>query len=297
MKKIKPMLASAVTDINNLRFPLLASPKLDGIRAVIINGVVMSRSLKPIPNAHVQALFGRHEYGGLDGELIVGDPYSPTVFRDTTSAVMSRDGEPDVMFHIFDDMTNPQLPFVQRYTQAYPQVYSRDCDKQMRVVKQHYIQNTSDLERLESAWLAAGYEGIMLRDPKGPYKFGRSTLKEGYLLKLKRFCDSEAEIIGFAEQMHNGNEATRDALGNVERSACKSGLSGKGTLGALQVKDINTGVEFDIGTGLDDATRVEIWANMDRYRGQLVRYKYFPSGSKDKPRFPVFQGFRDARDL
>lgn len=293
MTKFKPMLASAVTDIQDLKFPLLASPKLDGIRAVIINGVVMSRSLKPIPNAHVQALFGRHEYGGLDGELIVGDPYSPTVFRDTTSAVMSRDGEPDVMFHVFDDMTDPQLPFECRYEQVHDRVHG----EQMKVVVQQWIFDAPELEAMESWMLGLGYEGVMLRDLNGPYKFGRSSLKEGYLLKLKRFCDSEAEIIGFAEQMHNGNEATRDALGNVERSACKAGLSGKGTLGALQVKDISTGVTFDIGTGLDDATRAEIWANMDRYRGQLVRYKYFPSGSKDKPRFPVFQGFRDIKDL
>lgn len=259
----KPMLASAVADINNLKFPLLASPKLDGMRAIIINGVVMSRSLKPIPNAHVQALFGRSGYNGLDGELIVGDPCSPTVFRDTTSAVMSRDGEPDVAFYVFDDMTDPQLPFEQRYNQ----VLARVTEGQISIVPHYWRNDLPGLERLESRWLAVGYEGVMLRDPNGPYKFGRSTLKEGYLLKLKRFHDSEAEIIGFAEQMHNGNEATRDALGNVERSACKAGLSGKGTLGALQVKDINTGVTFDIGTGMDDATRAEIWANMDRYRG------------------------------
>ena len=70
---MKPMLA-AKTDGKGLSYPLLASPKLDEVRALIINGVVMSRSFKPIPNAHVQELFGRPEYNGLDGELIVGSP-------------------------------------------------------------------------------------------------------------------------------------------------------------------------------------------------------------------------------
>jgi DNA ligase-1 len=60
----KPMLASPA-DMSKLRFPLWLSPKLDGIRALVINGVVMSRSLKPIPNQHVQSLFGHLE--GYDG--------------------------------------------------------------------------------------------------------------------------------------------------------------------------------------------------------------------------------------
>lgn len=78
----KPMLGKDA-DFNKLRFPLLASPKLDGVRAIIINGVVMSRSLKPIPNKHIQTLFADCEY--LDGELIVGDPTSKTVYKDTVS--------------------------------------------------------------------------------------------------------------------------------------------------------------------------------------------------------------------
>jgi hypothetical protein len=73
----------------------------------------------------------------------------------------------------------------------------------------------------------------MLRDPNGPYKFGRSTRKEGYLLKLKRFCDSEAEVIGVVELMHNGNEAKTNALGRTERSTRKAGKTGMGVLGAL----------------------------------------------------------------
>lgn len=66
-KKFRPMLSATVTEVAALRFPLLASHKLDGIRALVLGGVVVSRNLKPIPNRHVQALFGRREYEGLDG--------------------------------------------------------------------------------------------------------------------------------------------------------------------------------------------------------------------------------------
>ena len=84
----KPMLASDA-NLDSLRYPLIASPKLDGVRATVRDGVVYSRSNKPIPNKHVHSLFKNYEY--FDGELIVGDPTSPTVYRDTVSEVMSHD--------------------------------------------------------------------------------------------------------------------------------------------------------------------------------------------------------------
>ena len=74
-------------------------------------------------------------------------------------------------------------------------------------------------------------------------------------------------------------------------------MVGKDTLGAVSVRDIVSGVEFEIGSGFDDAIRAEIWADKDNYIGKILRYKYFPVGSKDRPRFPVFQGFRDPIDL
>ena len=84
---MKPMLAIAAA-IEDVTYPIWVGVKYDGIRALVVNGVVLSRSLKPIPNAHVQKLFGKPEYNGLDGELILGDIYAPDVFRKTTSAVM-----------------------------------------------------------------------------------------------------------------------------------------------------------------------------------------------------------------
>lgn len=114
-RQFRPMLSATVAEVAKLRFPLLASHKLDGIRALVRDGVVVSRNLKPIPNRHVQALFGRREYEGLDGELLVGDPTDPRAFLGTTSAVMSREGEPDVYFHVFDDCTTPAAPFRERY--------------------------------------------------------------------------------------------------------------------------------------------------------------------------------------
>ena len=119
----KPMLSATCDNIKELQYPLLASPKLDGVRAIVVNGVLMSRSLKPIPNAHVQGQFGRPELNFLDGELIVGSPTNPAAFRDTTSAVMSYDKEISVTFHVFDDIAQPSAPFSLRYATAVQRVH------------------------------------------------------------------------------------------------------------------------------------------------------------------------------
>jgi len=49
------MLSATVEDTALLSYPLLASVKIDGVRCIIRDGVAMSRSMKPIPNASVQA--------------------------------------------------------------------------------------------------------------------------------------------------------------------------------------------------------------------------------------------------
>lgn len=66
MKPINPMLATAVENLDVLKYPVLVSPKLDGIRCLIIDGVAMSRSLKPIPNKHVQEWVKYFEVGSKD---------------------------------------------------------------------------------------------------------------------------------------------------------------------------------------------------------------------------------------
>lgn len=298
----KPMLAGKVESVADLRYPLLASPKLDGVRALVIDGRLVSRNLKPIPNAFCQRLFASLP-PPFDGELIVGAPTASNCFRATTSGVMRTDGEPNVTFHVFD-VCGSSKPFAERFAEVKRLVKGL---ARVKAVKHVTVGGAGELTELEERWLAEGYEGLMVRDPRGPYKFGRSTLREGWLLKLKRFEDSEAVVIDCVEQMANENEALRDELGRVKRSSAKAGKVGKGTLGALRVRDLKTGAEFDVGTGFDDALRKALWLDHTEARGcgspilfpvigRVIKYKFFPTGSKNLPRFPVFVGFRDSRD-
>lgn len=284
----KPMLATDA-ELDKLRFPLLASPKLDGIRAVVRDGVVYSRSNKPIPNKWVQGKLSHLEH--YDGELIVGEPTSKSVYRDTTSHVMAHDKDHfDLRFFVFDHVETPQLEYTGRAKKI------KGGGATVFKLDQALVLNLDDLLLYEELCLADGYEGLILRDPNAPYKMGRSTVKEGYLLKLKRFMDAEAVVIGFEERMHNGNEATVSELGRTKRSSHKAGKSGRGDLGALVCRTAD-GVEFNIGTGFTDSDRALIWSDRDKYLGQLAKYKFFPVGQKEAPRHPVFLGWRIKEDM
>jgi DNA ligase-1 len=295
----KPMLAGKVDDFAKLRFPTLCSFKLDGVRCLAMDGKPMTRSMKEIPNRFIQRFFAENKLRleGLDGELIVGPPNVPTTYNATVSAVMRQDGEPDFTYWCFD-MWDRALNG-QNYSEGvFRWPFEGEIDR-VKMLSYTLIQDHAALSLYEESALLYGYEGVMLRDPAGPYKQGRSSFREGYLLKVKRYEDSEAIVIGFQEEMHNGNEAFTSELGRTKRSSHQENLVGKGTLGALVVKGLTAypGVEFNIGTGFDAAQRASLWQLGDELNGRIVKFKHFPIGAKDAPRHPVFLGFRDPIDM
>lgn len=289
----KPLLSCEVT-LDKLKLPMYCSTKLDGIRAVVIDGVVYSRSLKPIRNKYVQHLFGKEEYNGFDGELIVGDIYAKDVFQKTTSGVMSEEGTPDVKFYIFDDFSNSDKPYKERLHSLVNRVRDQGSVN-ITLLKQTIVDNVEALKlNLEYEDILGG-EGLILRNIEGRYKYGRSTPKEQYSVKLKFFKQYEFEVVGFTERMHNTNEATVDELGYTERSSSKEGLVPTNTLGSIVLKYNDT--TFSCGTGFNDNQRQEIWGNQDEYLGKLASIRYMEVGSKNKPRIPSFQGWRHEDDL
>lgn len=289
MTVFKPLLAHTVESVDAVKFPVMAAPKLDGIRCLIVNGEAVTRSLKPVSNTHVRdCLRGMPD---LDGELIVGPVNAPDVFNVSTSGIMSRDGQPEFTFHVFD-WHGLDRPFAERYAAAKLEVESDLGGFRVAIVSHVNLNSIEELTAYEADCVADGYEGVMIRDPLGIYKNGRSTVRDRILGKVKRFADTEATIIGVEELMRNGNEQTRNALGHAERSTAKDGLVPADTLGALIVQSPEWDAPFKIGTGYDSAMRALIWANRDTMAGRLVKFKHQPSGAKDAPRFPVFIGFR-----
>lgn len=291
---LRPMLASKAPE--KINFPVYASPKVDGIRAVISDGMLLSRTLKPIPNDCTQGLFGHAMYNGLDGELAVGNPTHTHLMQITTSGVMSEQGTPDVTFWVFDIWQAPGV-YSERLHELRKWVASQQQDIRIKLLKQEWIETQEKLDDFEHAMLMLGFEGVMLRDPNSPYKFGRSTQKQGYLLKLKRFETDEGIVVGAEEQMHNANAATQDERGFTKRSGHQANLVPAGVMGTLVLRD-NKGGAVRIGTGFTAAQRKDIWLNPNQYLGRTVTYRHFAkTGVKDAPRIPSFVAFRDPRDL
>ncbi len=295
MKSFKPMLAATLceSDLDNLTFPLIIQPKLDGIRCCLLNGKAVSRKLKPIPNKYVRHILENFIsiYPSLiDGEIILR---GNKTFNEIQSAIMSEDGEPDFAYIIFD------------WVEDWNSDYNTRWNKKRLVLRPYIdylnstlIYNKEELLEWEKSILDDQYEGIILRAEKSLYKFGRSTIREQALMKFKRFQDSEAIILSSNPLLINTNANQLDNLGYTEHSSHQDGLEATEQLGSWTVRDCNKespfyNVIFNIGSGLTELQRVRFWQLKEQQKERIIKYKYQLHGSKNKPRSPIWLGFRE----
>lgn len=308
MTHLKPMLAEDVVTFEALRYPLYGSFKIDGVRALMPHKELKPRSLKEFGNRHVRDFFNAHSHllSGFDGELTLGANPAPDGVRLcnlTSSALATQTGTPDIHWWIFD-IVMEQAPFSDRVKVIRDWFRSRGrrqlAQFKVHMVEQRLLKTAEEAIAMEAEALALGYEGLILKDPDGLYKYGRSTLKSQQFLRVKRFTDAEGIVVGFVERQKNNNVATTNALGHKTRSSHKANKTGAGTLGTLQVRMENgtfVDKELEVGTGWDAKTGQWIWDNQAKVLGRTVKVQYFEHGCKDLPRFPTFQGFREEFDV
>lgn len=288
---VKPLMMSCNTipDIDkDIKYPVLASYKLDGVRGCVQDGQLASRSGKAHTlNRYVTDYLSKDIFEGLDGELcLAGDDWNN--FNANQSAFTTQSGQPDFIWYVFDDISKPFMSAKKRKDLAKARVDKLfELGYPVFFCEQVLVGSPEELRIVYNMARTSGYEGLIVMDPNGLYKHGRSTLRQGTSLKLKPSNDSEAKVIGFEELMHNLDAGNSKKLENL--------VPGN-KLGALVV-DWN-GVQFNIGTGFTDSQRIYIWNNRDIIKGQLVTFKYmetFPDTGC--PRAPVFKGFRNKVDL
>ena len=169
----RPMLADSVEDTGTLHYPVIGSPKIDGIRCLIVDGQALSRKFKPIPNHHIRTTLERILPEGADGEILSG-----STFQDVSSAVMSHDGQPEFRYCMFD-LVSCQGCEDQDLNQPYGErLKSMDwwwdhANKETRAVVEvlptKLLRSEEELLEFEQKCLAKGHEGVMLRTPDGPY--------------------------------------------------------------------------------------------------------------------------------
>jgi DNA ligase-1 len=281
--------------------PLMASFKLDGIRLRLLGQrLTTGRDGKTAPNTWMRKTLESPLTNFLDGEAIafVGNSDRLLTFNENQSLIMSEGGTPNYQFCVFDTC-NPKysnVPFAHREAIVGAQVKAAQKSgfTQLTFWKSDLIHNMEELLKYEQLALEAGYEGLIVRSPEGKYKYGRSTVKEGIMGKLKRFEDREAIIDGFEMLRHNENEAVRNELGYQKRSHHQAGKrESTQYVGKVLAHDLlRPEWTFKVGSGFDFELRADMCQHPQKYLGKQFTYKFQPHGTKDAPRIPVWKGLR-----
>ena len=271
--------------------------KLDGVRVLTIvypNGTVnqYSRNGKELVNfEHIKNQFAKHARL-LDEPMVFDGEVMSSSFQDLMRQVHRKSdvSAGDAVLNLFDVLT---LADFQRGGNSIPQQQRSQALRNWFEPLREHMPNVAilgqelvDLDtesgmarfrKINQDAIAGGYEGIMIKDPEAGYECKRSVA----WLKQKPFIEVTLNVIA------------------VEEGTGKNA----GRLGALVCEGIDDGVHIrtNVGSGLTDEIRQEIWANQDLVLGQLVEVRAdAKTRSQDSenlwslrfPRFIRFRGFQ-----
>lgn len=289
--KFRPQLfPNKQVDPEDMKYPLVASYKLDGIRAIIHNGEIYSRSWKPIPNKQISqgstqvvlqlSLVYPEWY--FDGEL-----FSQTLsFQEICSQVMSHDVKPDesLQFWLFDVFVPEEKDANYMERQSVLTAFSRRYN--LPTPDRFHCNQPRDVTVAMDYALEAGYEGLILNAPDAPYKCGRITIPSGNGYKLKPYRTFDSKIVGVTQAtvVDPNAEKKINELGYSETSNKKGDRVPIEKAACFTVEWEDTTV--DVVLAMTDEEKELVWANREDYVGKVVEWKGMLVGAKDKPRHP-----------
>lgn len=272
----------------------LASPKLDGVRCIYIDGQLYTRSGKEVHGFDYVLEECRDIQRKCNVEVIDGELYSPSLSFQEIQSCVTRSRNIDeaekkqIGFHVFA-LTNLSEPA------AFTTADMLDFLEGLRgfytyatIVPCVWVENRlSDIRKLRDLYTAEGYEGVMLRHPNIHYEWKRSDA----LLKYKLVKEGDFRVTGCFE----GRGKYKGMLGGLyietEGSLCD------GTAVKLCA---------EVGTGFTDKTRQALWENRSSLVGETAEVAYQELTDKPSPeqrdglpvyslRFPVFRKFKEDR--
>lgn len=303
--------------LDRVTFPCIVQPKVDGCASYNRYGKLVGRSLKPHENIHTTKVWSVPELHGFCGEMTTGsDPTGNDLCRITSGDLRRHEGQPDIYWWVFDYCTDEtkDLPYDLRMSVAHASFSALPDSSQtnlIRFIPSIPVFNMEELLALEQKYLDEGYEGIIIRDPKAPFKYGRCGKTFMGSWRVKRFIDAEAIVTSIEEGKTNQNEAKTNLLGRTERSTMQENMLPNGLVGNLQgkvLKDVldpqtkqvllYAGQEITISPGkMPHDLRKFYFENQSEIVGKISKFKFFPKGHKDKPRFPTWETLRSEVDM
>lgn len=252
-------------DIDYKKEVVHCQPKLDGLRSLGENDTMMSRNGKPylaVPHLYQNKTV-------LDGELYnhqFKDDFNKIVSlckKQKPTAVELEEAKQKVQYWIYD-FPEHIGKFSERY-QALRNWLVKNPNPSYVLVPTYRVRSEAEMKKRHEEFLAAGFEGTIIRRDLGPYEGKRSK----QLLKYKDFTDEEFEITGAEE-----------------------GTGGRaGTIGFFHMK-MKNGKVFKSNVKGDFDYLKDLWKNHKAYIGKDATVKYFnltpekEDGTGGLPRFP-----------
>ena len=269
--------------------------KYDGVRviAIVQNGdaTLYSRNGKLLENfPHINEALSKSEFEGLvfDGEVMSED------FQTLMKQVHRKEGAQteDSYLAVFDMLTLEEFnaggtEHGAMFRRQRILDLSGSFNYRIQLVEATVVDLDTDegqvqFKDMNKLALDEGYEGLMIKPINDPYKCKRSHA----WLKIKPFIEVTLKVI------------------DVEEGTGKN----EGMLGALVVAGNDDGKDFhlNVGSGLTDDMRKDVWAVKDDVIGQLVEIRAdAATQSQDAedtwslrfPRFKTFRGFEPGEKL
>lgn len=252
----------------------ILEPKLDGIRALWIDGQFVTREGSPIEGAgHIAHALRWLDHDGavplfVDGEYVVGEG-----FKDTLQHFQSRGRRGDAgTFHIFDVMPmrvwrgQDVSPALHARRRKVDDLFEPLVKAGVAPMPWSWINDADDARRAAEAIWAAGGEGVVLKHANSTYRLGKSSNWQ----RIKKVLTYDVRITDTVAQADHG-----DRLGAL--------------IGELD------GVRVRIAHGFTDRERFNLWQRRDSLPGVLAEVEAMDRTETGKLRHGRFVRLREDR--
>jgi DNA ligase-1 len=251
----KVMLAVPFNE-KKLRFPCLLQPKIDGVRALYMNGKFYSRTGKIFKGLDHILVNCTASIGPLDGELIVPN----MSFEDSTGLIKDHNSTPDAEYHIFD-IKNTVLLHNHRHKILHDTIVE---NKHVKLVPTFTCNNRSQLNIAFQAFVKNGFEGLMIKKMNHKYMEKRSNS----WMKMKAQKTIDLKVVDVV----TGTGKYDDMLGAL---VCEY-----------------KGKTVRVGTGFSDKQREEFL--LDPPVGKMIEIFYQNKTKNSRLRHPSFKCIKDG---
>jgi DNA ligase-1 len=269
-KTILPMLAHDYHKRGkSIVFPAYVQAKLDGVRSIFHHGILSSRMGKPFSGLeHITAELGPATEAGL---ILDGEVYSTTLpFQQFVGLVKKKKFTAADMVQLKEvnlwvyDCVNDK-PFDERLAML-KAFFAKQKFTHVKLLPTQEAATATDLKAFHDAYVAEGYEGLIVRNKKGAYHL---ATRSADLQKYKEFEDDEYEVVGFTEG--DGHE---------------KGL----VIWTCKTKD---GKKFNVRPRGTHEERAALFKEGESYVGKKLTVRFQELTGDGIPRFPVGITFRD----